>query len=397
MTHEDVAEIMGQLCGMISVLHMIDTGGPGGAETVFLQTATALDPAQFRSAAVVGGLGWLAEQLQRRSVVPFVAPAQGSFNVRYLLRLIGIARQVKAEVIVAHLYGSALYAGLLGRILSIPVVSILHGQTDVPQQERFAGLKSALVRRSSRKVVFVSERLRNHLQPRLRLASSQTVVIPNGVDTTAFLPGRDHSLRVELGLSSETILIGAIGNVRAPKAYEVLLHAARILVDRSPRFHVAIAGDCTNSLATQLFELTRRLGIERHVTFLGLRPDVARILNNLDAFVLSSRTEGFSIACIEAMACGIPVVATRSGGPEEILEGGAGILVPVDAPDTLAEAVERVTTSPQFGASLAAKALARVQERYALSTMLSRYEALLQSVIPESRRGRARTPSTGGP
>ena len=60
------------------------------------------------------------------------------------------------------------------------------------------------------------------------------------------------------------------------------------------------------------------------MTFLGLRSDVSRILNNLDVFVLSSHTEGFSIACIEAMACGVPVVATRSGGPEQILEGEAG-------------------------------------------------------------------------
>ena len=381
--------------GMVSVLHIIDTGGPGGAETVFLQTATSLDPARFRSTAVVGGHGWLAEQIGERAAAPFVVPAKGSFNVRYLLQLSRIAREVKAQVIVAHLYGSAVYAGLLGKMLSIPVVSILHGQTDVPSTERFAGLKSALVRSGSRRVVFVSERLREHLEPRLRIAPPQAVVIPNGVDTTTFQPSRDTRLRAELRLSDETLLIGAIGNVRRPKAYDVLLRAVRALRDRSANFHVAIVGDHTNALAAELFDLARQLGIEQHVTFLGLRGDVSRILNNLDAFVLTSRTEGFSIACIEAMACGVPVVATRSGGPEEILEDGAGILVPVDDPAAIADALERVTTSKALGASLAAKGLARVHERYSLSRMLARYEALLESVASESRRGRGVARASG--
>ena len=69
---------------MIRVLHVIDTGGPGGAETVFLQTATRLDPARFQSIAVVGGTGWLAEQIQERALAPHIVPAKGTFNVRYL-------------------------------------------------------------------------------------------------------------------------------------------------------------------------------------------------------------------------------------------------------------------------------------------------------------------------
>lgn len=370
---------------MIRVLHIIDTGGPGGAETVFLQTATRLDPARFDSAAVVGGTGWLAKQFQEREVSPRVVPAKGSFNARYFSMLVWLARQHRSDVIVAHLYGSSIYASLAGMLLSIPVVSVLHGQSDVPDAERFSSLKAAIVRRGSRKVVFVSERLREHLRPRFGLATGQCAVIPNGVDTGAFRPGRDRSLRAELGLSDDTALIGAIGNIRKPKAYDVLLHAARALADRTHRFHLIIAGDCANALGRQLELLRRDLGIERHVTFLGLRPDVARILNNLDAFVLSSHTEGFSIACIEAMACGVPVVATRSGGPERILEGEAGLLVPTEDPQSLALAVERVISSQELVATLTARAMKRVHEEYSLSTMLSRYEALLESVASHAR------------
>ena len=292
---------------VISVMHVIDTGGPGGAETVFFQIATGLDPARFRSVAVVGENGWLPEQLEKRSLVPQILPAKGSFKAGYLLALRRLVRHHKIDVIVAHLYGSAIYASLLGRIACVPVISVLHGQSDVADSDsdRLASLRSGIVRKGSRKVVFVSEQLQGHLRPRLRLAGSQCAVIPNGVDGETFCPGQDRSLRLELALAEDAILVGAIGNVRAPKAYDVLLRAVRVLADRSQRFHFIIAGDCSNALGRELAGLCRSLGIEQKVSFLGLRADVAKILRNLDAFVLSSRTEGFSIACIEAMACGI--------------------------------------------------------------------------------------------
>jgi glycosyltransferase involved in cell wall biosynthesis len=100
------------------------------------------------------------------------------------------------------------------------------------------------------------------------------------------------------------------------------------------------------------------------------------ILRNLDVFALSSRTEGFSIACIEAMACGVPVVATRSGGPEQILDEHTGILVPVEDPGALAAGIERVALSGPLGRSLAQAGLQRVRQHFSLHTMLSRYETL---------------------
>ena len=374
---------------MIRVLHVIDTGGPGGAETVFLETATRLDPARFHSVAVVGGRGWLAQQFRARGVNALIAPAKGSFNVRYLSMLLRLARQHRSDVIVAHLYGSAVYASLAGRLLSVPVVSVLHGHTDVAGTGRLSFVKAAIVRGGSRKIIFVSERLQAHLAPVLQLAESQCTVIPNGVDREVFRPSRDRSLRAELGVADDTVLVGAIGNIRTPKAYDVLLRAARIAIDRSQRLHFVIAGDSDNDLGRQLGQLRRDLGIEQHVTFLGLRSDVSRILNNLDVFVLSSHTEGFSIACIEAMACGVPVVATRSGGPEQILEGEAGILVPTGDPESLAAAIARVNSSKDLAATLTARAMQRVRERYSLTAMISRYEDLLERVLQESRNRRA--------
>lgn len=373
---------------MISVLHVIDTGGPGGAETVFLHCATQLDRAKFSSTAVVGSDNWLASRVRERGLDPLIAPARGSFNVRYLRQLAAIAGKVKADLICAHLYGSAVYASLLGTARSIPVVSVFHGGADISAGDRFTSIKAAIVRNGSRKVVFVSESLREELKAPLKIPPARSVIIPNGVDTTAFRRGRDDSIRTALRLPADAILVGAVGNVRPAKAYDNLMRAARALLDRSDRFYFVVAGQHGGPLADELMRLRSRLRLESRFFFLGLRSDIQTVLHNLDVFVLSSSSEGFSIACIEAMACGVPVVATRSGGPEQILEGEAGILVPTGEPESLALAIERIVSSKDLAAALTAKATQRVQERYSLTAMIARYEELLEGVVQDSPKGR---------
>lgn len=366
---------------MISVLHVIDTGGPGGAETVFLHCATRLDSSRFACSAVIDNDNWLAEQVRARGLEPRIETARGSFNLGYLRRIAAIARNVKADVICAHLYGSAIYASALGMATGIPVISVFHGGADISAHDRFTTLKTWIIRRGSRRVVFVSQSLRNELRGLLKIHDARTTVIPNGIDTEAFRPGRDNSIRDTLGLPPDAILIGAIGNIRPAKAYDNLLQAARALLDRSDRFRFVIAGQYGGTLADDLMRRRAQLGLEERVFFLGLRSDVATVLHNLDVFVLSSRSEGFSIACVEAMACGIPVIATRCGGPEEILDTRSGILVEKENPAALADAVHRITQSPELAHKLSQAALERARDEFSLQTMLSRYESLIETAV----------------
>jgi glycosyltransferase involved in cell wall biosynthesis len=361
----------------MNVLNLIDTGGPGGAETVFLRIAAGLNTDRFRCIAAVSRDGWLAERLREAGLEPLILPAGGSLNVGYLRALLRLIRQADVNLILAHLYGSAIYGSLAGLLSGVPVISVLHGQSDINTKERFASLKAAVVRRGSRKIVCVSENLRAEIAARLRLPDASCAVIPNGVDVEAFQPGRDLSIRRSLGLAEDTLLVGSIGNVRAPKAYDVLLRAASILLSRSAKLHFVIAGEISGALGEELLELRRKLGIEAHTTFLGLRPDVATVLRNLDIFALSSRTEGFSIACIEAMACGVPVVATRSGGPQHILDQDTGILVAPNSPEELAAGIARLAQSLELRQRFAAAGPKRVQEHFSLPRMLASYESLL--------------------
>ena len=362
---------------MITVLSVIDTGGPGGAETVYLETCTGLDAQRIRSVSVISRDGWLAAAMRKRGHEPRIVPSSGSLNFGYLRQLLRIAREVRADLLVGHLYGSALYCGMAGALLRRPVISVLHGQSDISGGGRFSELKKLIVRNTTDKLVFVSDRLRSELMPVLGARPAQCVVIPNGVDLRRFENGGLRPLRAELGVKPDEVLIGAVGNIRAPKSYDVLLRAARVLKERGIRFRLAIAGEGSGSLYDQLLAQRRELDLEREVVFLGLRSDVAAIMASLDVYVLSSTTEGFSIACIEALAAGTPVVATRSGGPQEILEHEhSGLLVPVQDPSALAAAIARVVGDPALADRLKVNGTARVESRYTLHGMLAAYEQL---------------------
>jgi glycosyltransferase involved in cell wall biosynthesis len=369
---------------VITVLHVIDTGGPGGAETVFLSTSSGLDPSRFRALCVVAHEGWLADALRARGVQPIIIPANGSLEVRYVSRLLEIVRRERVDVIVGHLYGSAIYCSIAGALSRTPVVSVLHGQHDVPTQGRFALAKRLLVRFGSRAVVFVSNKLKEELASVLSIPPERCELIPNGVDASKFNRRTDGSLREELKLAPTDVLVGAVGNIRAPKSYEVLLRAAHLLRQRSPKYRFVIAGEGGNALHNELLALRSELRLETDVFFLGLRTDVDRVLHSLDVFALSSSAEGFSIACIEAMAAGVPVVATRSGGPQDIIEHEvSGLLVPVRDPVALADGIERLANDTILAQQISLNALQRVHELFTLEAMLSAYERLFENIAFE--------------
>jgi glycosyltransferase involved in cell wall biosynthesis len=371
---------------MITVLQVIDTGGPGGAETIFLHTATKLDPRRFRTISLVSRDGWLADQLRAQGDVPLIRDAAGSFKLRYLWHMTRLVREMQVDVIVAHLFGSAVYAGLASLATGVPAIAILHGQSDINDIGRLAMLKRLFVRRLPQRIVFVSDVLRARLSGALMLPRGKCVVIPNGVDVDRFRPRDRGTLRNSLGIPADSILVGAVGNIRRPKGYEVLLHAAHSLHAQSSRYHFVVVGEGSGSLYKDLLRLRSQLGLNDVFHFLGMRDDVAALLPAFDIFALSSHTEGFSIACVEAMACGVPVVGTRCGGPEEIVEHEiSGLLVPANDSAALAGAIHRVAMDDGLAGQLARHGLVRAHSRFTLSTMLTSYEKLLQEAASKSR------------
>jgi glycosyltransferase involved in cell wall biosynthesis len=366
-----------------TVLHLIDTGGPGGAETLFATLAQRLGAPARRSLAIVPREDWLSGRLRTLGITPVVLPAKGSLHLSYLKTLIRTIRRDRVRLIHTHLLGSAVYGALAGLITRTPVLAVLHGPTDLRQLGRLAGLKRWLLKHGCAAVVAVSTSTQEALEG-LGIGARSVTLIRNGVDTERFSPGRATELRTELGLSDTQLLIGAVGNIRAPKAYDILLNAAALVLKRVPDCHFAIVGEGSPGAMQPLQELRASLGIQDRCHLLGFRDGSPALYRNFDVFVSSSRSEGLSLAFLEAMATGLPIIATRSGGPQEVLTSGEnGVLVPVEDAPALAAALCELLSNPGERAALGARARDCVVNDFSQEAMIRRYEDLYARLLPQ--------------
>jgi glycosyltransferase involved in cell wall biosynthesis len=364
-----------------TIVHFIDTGGPGGAETIFLELVSRLDGERWRSVAVVPTRHWLEGALRERGIEPIHVPTRRSFDAGYLAALYSVAREHGAHLIHTHLLTTAVYGGAVGRLLRIPVVSTFHGAVDMPARDRLLGLKLRVMARPSNRVVFVSATLKRTLQARSRIPERLTRVVHNGIDVEVFAPGPPGPLRAELGVMADELLIGAVGNVRTSKDYENLLRAAAWLRDRGLSHRFVVAGDTNSGELQRLLALRSELRLEQVVRFLGFRADVPSVLRSLDMYVLSSRQEGFSLTTVQAMSCGLPVVATRCGGPEEIITDGVdGVLVDASDPAALGGAVDALACDPGRRARLGVAARTTAVTRFGIAAMVRGYERIYEDV-----------------
>ena len=366
---------------MKTILHTIDTTGPGGAETVFVDLLTQLPKDDYRPVVLIHGKGWVYDELRRRGVEPFIMSAGGSFNWSYLIGLMSLIRREKVDLIQSHLMGSNVYCSLAGMLTRKPVLSVFHGAVDISPNSRFQGMKFGAVNMGSRYLVFVSRSLRDDIVTRTTLRKSKARVIYNGVRTRDFALPHTTKLREEFGWLDSDIIIGCLGNIRAAKGYDVLLRAIDVL-KHAPRFKFVIAGHGKGQLLQELLDLRSRLGLEERVHFLGFNDDPAGFLASLDMFLLPSTSEGFSIETIQARAAGLPVIPTRSGGPEELqTHGETGWMIEPGSAQAMADAIQTVSADNNLQQRLANNGRVHAAKTFDLDKMLVAYQMLYEKLL----------------
>lgn len=371
----------------LRILQAIETGGPGGAETVFAQLSTGLVARGHAVQCVVRNGSWLPAELRRRGLIPEFVPEGKASAFRFVLKLFRMIRSARIDVVHAHLFEGAIYAAIAARLARVPIVVTLHGQSDLQRAGYKAAFRRWLFRRLVHQTTMVSSGLLRDLQPTLQIAPHRVHVIYNGLER------RDHSARTndkndrpEKGSSEapdRPWRLIALGNIRAAKDYPTLLRALRLVRDRGVDARLDVAGQPdSNGLYEQLVALCRELDLEQHVTFHGFVADPSSLLQAADIFVLASTREGFSLATIEAMLAGVPVIATRSGGPEELIRhSDTGILVPTNSPAAIADALQHCTTHWAESRAMALRARNEAGSKYSVDSMLTHYEALYRHAM----------------
>ncbi|GGC72965.1 glycosyltransferase [Marinobacter halophilus] len=366
---------------MTTILHLIDTTGPGGAETVFTNLLKELEQTEFRNVVVLRGEGWVAEKVRSLGITPHMIDSKGSFNLGYVKALRQLIIGERVDLIHAHLLGSNVYGALLALICGKPMIATFHGAVDVASGERFLRAKFFLIGRGASTIVCVSKRLQQELAERSPLPAHKLQLIYNGVDPEAFSGARASGLKEELGLPQDATVVISIGNIRPAKGYEYLVDAAVTMAAQDPKVHFVVVGHQKAQLFNKLMDQIARATTQPNIHWLGFRQDVASILRQADIFLLPSVSEGFSISTVEAMMAGVPIIATRSGGPEEIIiDGASGRLVPVRDAEAIVTAISGMM-EPEMRKGMIVEAERTAKDRFSLQSMLANYKEIYCQLV----------------
>lgn len=292
-----------------------------------------------------------------------------------------LARTFGAGVLHCHQYSPFVY----GRVAQcwdprLKIVYTEHGRlSDAPPSWK-RRLVNPLLARFKGPIVAVSDELRQYLVT-ARFPRDRVSVIHNGIDAAAppRLAERVRA-RAALGFSDDVAVVMSVGRLDPVKNFPSLLDAFALMRHSRPNARLVIVGDGPERAVLE--RRAAREDLAGAVEFLGMRSNVRMLLAGADLYVNSSISEGVSITILEAMAAGIPVVATAVGGTPEILADGiAGILVPARHPQRLAEAMTALCDNRLARARLATVGRRRLESSFTIQRMVAEYEQIYQRLL----------------
>lgn len=285
-----------------------------------------------------------------------------------------LIERVRPDVVHTHGYRSDLLGGWAGQRLDVPIVSTVHGFVGGDMRARFYEWLQCRAFRRFDAVAPVAEtqvgRLRGAGVPESRIH-----LVPNAWIGERSALSRSEA-REDLGLSDSTFHVGWVGRLSREKGADILLRALSLLTGLPIR--VSFLGDGTERAALE--QLAHELGVYDSVRWLGFAPDARHFYPALDAYVLSSRTEGTPLVLLEAIAAGIPVIASRVGGVPSVTGEESALLVPADDAVALASAIREVAANPKVAHRRATIATQRLRDRFSPDAWLERYEGIYHGV-----------------
>ncbi len=372
----------------IRILWLIKGLGRGGAEMLLYQAARLRDRDAFDCEVgfLLGSRDWLADDLRAEGVPVHLFSSERHADLRWAFKL---RRHLSANPVdVVHIHSPLVAAVARLVVRSLPrrlrpkTVSTEH--LPWSGHNRLTRMVNAATFRLDAAHLAVSDAVAESIPRRTR---KQVQVLVHGIPVSHVRAERRwrETVRNELGVGPDEVLVGTVANVTAQKAYPDLIEAAVRVASRTGNVRFAVAGRGT--LDDEMLTLAERAGLGERLALLGAVEDAPRFMSACDIFALASHWEGLPLVIMEAMALGLPVVATRVGGiPALIRDDGEGTLVPKSRPDLFALAIEELAADPERRERIgqtASEDAVRFDNQPAVRTI----EALYRDVV-ESGAGR---------
>jgi glycosyltransferase involved in cell wall biosynthesis len=351
----------------LRVVHVTPGLDMGGLEKLLVEFARHADRARFLLRFVsLGGRGVLADEIEECGWPVTALDAPGGLRPGLLLRLASLFRHWQTDVIHTHDERAYVYGAFAGKLARIPrICHTQHGRKTLSRRQMLlVGAASRLIHH----FVGVSQDV-SRWAARQSIRSRVVRTIHNGIDVERFPYSgpQPHGPAV------------LVARLSPEKDVQTLLRATALVLRDDPTFRLDIAGDGPSMPA--LRQTANTLGLDKCVRFLGQVRDVPAVLGRAGLFVLSSLCEGISLTLLEAMASGLPVVATRVGGNSEVVaDGETGLLLPASDPPALAAALLRLRRANGEASRMGRAGRRRVEERFDVRRMVAQYEQMYLGV-----------------
>jgi glycosyltransferase involved in cell wall biosynthesis len=370
----------------IRVLHLISTLDVGGAEQNLHRLLKSMDKNAFQNEVIcMTQPGAMAHKIEETGIpVHSLKMKKGIPDVRAVLRLRFIANLMRPDIIQCWMY----HANLLGLMMLRPKATLWNircSDMDLsfyPPVYRWSVKTGAILSHIPEAVVANSHAGRK-AHEELGYRPKRWAIIPNGFDTDLFKPDANarSRIRAELKIPEDILAIGLIGRLDPMKDHATFFEAANLFLGLRPNTHFILAGRGVTGENTKIREMLRPSGDNEQFHLLDERGDIEHILASLDIAASSSVSEGSPNAIGEAMACGIPCVATDVGDTR-LLMGDTGIVVNKRSPRELCEAWDYLVRSgTDERHEMGIKARERIMQHYTLKQSTETYESLYREII----------------
>ena len=345
----------------------------GGGERHMIDLANALARRGHEVFAAITPSSALKGELTELPCANIVElPMRNALNLSTAAKLARFARKNQINIVHAHIardYPLAALATARGKARLVLTRHVLFPLNRI----------NRLTLRRVRSIIAVSNAVAESLRARQMFREDQIVVIHNGIDIDRFTRKRSRSN------SRENLRVGMIGHLAPIKGQEDFIHAAAIICGKRSDVDFIIAGEDKSRAGTNrraLEGLISKLGLSQRVNLLGWIKDVSELLSTLDILVSPSRSEPFGLSIVEAMAAGVPVVATQSEGAREIIDQSlTGQLVPIADVPAMAETISALLENRSRRELLAANAVQSARKRFSLEAMVEATEHVYRSAI----------------
>lgn len=369
-------------------MHLITELSSGGSQTALLNLLKNYDHNKYNLIVVCfyNGNKTTSKAIRNLGIPVIDLGYKNKLRFDKLINLFFILNNYKPTILHTWLFHPNIIGRLYGRIVQTPI--IITSRRNINIGSSFRELINRLTASLDHKVIAVCEAARileiknSHVHP------EKVLTIYNGVDVNKFTPVNDNQriqLRKQLGYPPDCFIVGSLGRLHPQKGFEYLIEAIATCNEFLKGTLLLIAG--SGKLESKLKNQAKKLGISNHIVFLGERADIVSILGVSDVFVSSSLWEGMSNSILEALACGLPVIATNVGGTSEIIKHNInGLLITPCDTKAIADAILDLWNSPQKMKALGLQARKIVMEKFSDQAMTQQVEQLYDNLLSSTIR-----------